>query len=575
MATIELPPEAEMTRLVGLYSRPFPVGFREWCKVVSVPFHGEGVIPWKPERWHSVLDAAIVQRKDVYVLKEKDIFFTTNAILSALWWGMWKGNRSGIYLTYNNAEAIESADSFKERMRQVWWALPAWQRWLSPLVDCPADAFGSMGNIAWTHEKWLKGRSGTKEAAKSYLTIGPATENAGSAGRYTECVLDEMERYESPTKTLFGARASTRATGNSIVAGGHLTLDSSAESKLYTEFMLGDGKKTIGLFFGFGSRDGETPEAYSELEAEARKRGAQGLLELHRLHPRTAAEAISAFGRGLATAEALQACHVEKPTLPVPEGFHKWADLGTLHIFDLPKAGASYVYGLDPSDGKGGGNPASLVIMDASLDPPAQALLFRSDACSYADLALFTRELHDFGYAIVKGSLTRGYERSGGLVPEQNISEMVTALGMGISGVGRFENEYFFQQRGLPTGTHPEGDLKRLGYRTMAGKDGTKTTLLDSLREGFESHAFQQSDRFLGLEAPYWDRTGGRWDFKAPSTTIEAGHGDVTIALALAWMGCLAVQEWIQKRAVAAMGPKQAPASYYDWSKWKTPVGAR
>ena len=331
--TIELPSEGEMEAQLRRWTgeaAPWPVGYREWCKVVKVPARGRGMVAWKPERWHGVLDGAIKAQKDVFCLKEKGIRWTTDHILRCLWLGMLTENATGIYLTVNEDEAFKNPDSFKERMRLVYYQLPEWLRWLSPLVECPEGSFGTMGDLVWDHSRWAQlGES------RSWLMVRPATQNAGAAGRYTDCVLDEMERYEDPDATLSGVMAGTHETGGHVIAGSTLTVNSSMSSRLWQEYVLGQvepatiggpvaDQPQAGLFFGWGSLDGQTEEAYAVMEAKAKLRGAQGLLELHRLYPRTPEEAMSAFGKGLATPEALRECHEERPNLPVPEGLRKW-----------------------------------------------------------------------------------------------------------------------------------------------------------------------------------------------------------------------------------------------------------
>ena len=241
-----------------------------------------------------------------------------------------------------------------------------------------------------------------------------------------------------------------------------------------------------------------------------------------------------------------------------------------LHIYEEPRADGAYVFGLDPAAGQGGGDPAALLVMDARAEPfPRQVLLFRSRNVSYRDLGLLARDLHNGGYPVVRGQTYKGIERSGGLVPEVNGANVAM---MDILH-DHFEDAYFFQQHSLPSLTHPEGPIRRLGFLTTGG---SKTTLLDTLREALESRAFRQSDRYLGLESMYWDRQGGKWDFKAPSVGMEDfGHGDVSVAQALAWVGCLAVQEWIVKRAVAQMGPHQANVPYMNITGRKPVIAGR
>ena len=325
--TIELPSEGEIEGLVSSWKAPWPQGYRAWCRGVLVPAHGRGMVPWEPEKWHPALERVIGAGKDAFVLKAKGIRFTTYLILRSLWLGMWCTDRAGIYLTVNEKEAFQNADSFQERMRTIWNALPEWQRWMSPLVECPEGAFGTAGSLQWSHKKWFRRREGgALEEGASWLEIGPATPNAGSSGRYTEAMLDEMERYDHPDATLAGVMAGTRETGGGIVAGSTLTVDSSMSSRLFQEYVLGqDGGDSVGLFFGVESLPLVAYQEYLKKKEKAGLRGAQGLLELHRLYPRTPEEAMSAFGKGLATPEALRECHEERPELPVPEGLRKWA----------------------------------------------------------------------------------------------------------------------------------------------------------------------------------------------------------------------------------------------------------
>lgn len=227
-----------------------------------------------------------------------------------------------------------------------------------------------------------------------------------------------------------------------------------------------------------------------------------------------------------------------------------------LHLYREPHPQGVYVYGADPAKG-GGGDFSSLVVLDAAPEVPEEVACLHSNRKGYEVVASAMWALHQL-YPVCRGS--RRSLHSGGLGPEVNNDALRVLL------EERFPLDYWYIQESAPTPRSQEPRPTQYGFYTLTPR---KDSIINYLRATLEAGGILLHSPYLAWEAPYWDRDqNGHWEFGGRRDQ-RLGHGDYTMALAIALAVARSVREWIQRLAVAAMGPKQAPKVYYDWSKWQ------
>lgn len=202
-----------------------------------------------------------------------------------------------------------------------------------------------------------------------------------------------------------------------------------------------------------------------------------------------------------------------------------------LHLYHEPVKGHLYCYGLDSSRG-GGGDNSVLDVLDASVSPPTEVVCLRSNKLDAMDLAKNARDLHDYGYEVARGN--KYIPRSGGLVPEiTGDKDIVHQL------QSRFDLDFWYVQEKEAKPRSLEPVAVNFGFHTS---EASKTTIVSFLHACLVRRALFYSNPWLQDEARYWSRFEGNWKYGLASGH-SGGHGDVTMAIALALAGVVVVQE--------------------------------
>lgn len=210
--------------------------------------------------------------------------------------------------------------------------------------------------------------------------------------------------------------------------------------------------------------------------------------------------------------------------------------------------------GLDSS--RGGGNDAScLVVLDATVVPITEVACLRSTRLNAFDLAEVAYKLHEHGYAVTKGN--RYVPRSGGLVPEINEEALPDAL------KALFPYDYWYVETKDATPSRLEERAVRFGFYTT---ERAKTRVISGLSRAIKTMSVRVNNPWLRDEARYWTRIEGEWKYTLESGS-RMGHGDVSIAYALALAGVDATREWQEQRRAIKTLPVAPPRVFADWSK--------